>query len=352
MQRGERDLRGADQEQLVARDLVDHLPLAGEEAGAEQRALADEHRRHDRLEALARGQLDREAHQRQLDHHQVAEQVGEPRARGLGRLLHLDPAVRDARGRGGRGPRSRTRPLADLAQRDRVVLARPSGASGSGRFGSVARELVAPRLDLGELAPRAPSSRRRPRASRRSARSASSPARLAAAISSEAAVLPRAPLLDLGQQLAAARVELEQLVERLGGAAARERRPGRARVLADAPRSSIGWPDAWPPSGAALPDWSRRPRRRAWRPVDLGARVLGDELGDGVGLVAGDDVLGHDRAREAAVADREEDVLEALARWSRFGPCTRSARFAEPWVPGGVERVAARAALGEQHRAA
>ena len=51
---GERDLRGPDQEELVLRDLVDHLPLAGEEAGPVQRLLADEHRRGDGREALGR----------------------------------------------------------------------------------------------------------------------------------------------------------------------------------------------------------------------------------------------------------------------------------------------------------
>ena len=45
------------------------------------------------LEALAADQLHREADQGELEHHQVAEQVGEARAGGLGRRLHLDPAV-------------------------------------------------------------------------------------------------------------------------------------------------------------------------------------------------------------------------------------------------------------------
>jgi hypothetical protein len=41
--------------------------------------------------------------------------------------------------------------------------------------------------------------------------------------------------LDFGQQLAAAGIELEQVVEVPGGADAGERRPGGRRVLADAP---------------------------------------------------------------------------------------------------------------------
>ena len=46
-------------------------------------------------------------------------------------------------------------------------------------------------------------------------------------------VLGGPPALDLGQQLATPGVELEQLVERGGGAASLERGPGRARVIAD-----------------------------------------------------------------------------------------------------------------------
>ena len=118
VQRGERDLGGADEEELVALDLVDHLPLAREEAGAV--AAAPSRTRtggHDRLEALGAQPLDREPDQGELDHHQVAEQVGEARARGLGRLLHLDPAVALGRGRGGRASsKSKSRRLADLAE--------------------------------------------------------------------------------------------------------------------------------------------------------------------------------------------------------------------------------------------
>ena len=50
----------------------------------------------------------------------------------------------------------------------------------------------------------------------------------------------RAQALDLGQQLAAAGVELEQAVEVLVGADAGERGADGRRILADAPRSSSG----------------------------------------------------------------------------------------------------------------
>src|SRR5688500_8961962 len=39
------------------------------------------------------------------------------------------------------------------------------------------------------------------------------------------------------------------------------------------------------------------------------ARVLGEEVRDGLGFLAGHDVGRHDRAREAAVADREQSVV-------------------------------------------
>ena len=57
-----------------------------------------------------------------------------------------------------------------------------------------------------------------------------------------------------------------------------------------------------------------------------GARVLVDELGDRFGVVADDDVLGHDRARGAAVVDREERVVVGLDRAGRGSGPGRAAR--------------------------
>ena len=48
--------------------------------------------------------------------------------------------------------------------------------------------------------------------------------------------MPRPPFLDLGQQLPAALVEAQQLVEGLGGAATGQRSPRGPGVLADAPK--------------------------------------------------------------------------------------------------------------------
>ena len=53
MQRRQRDLARADEEQLAAVDLVDLAAVGGEEARLLHRVLAHEHRRHDRREPLA-----------------------------------------------------------------------------------------------------------------------------------------------------------------------------------------------------------------------------------------------------------------------------------------------------------
>ena len=70
-------------------------------------------------------------------------------------------------------------------------------------------------------------------------------------------VLGRAAALDLGQQLAPSGVELEQLVELRGRAAALERRAGRARVLADRAQVEHGAAGPYSPSAPACcsSDW-------------------------------------------------------------------------------------------------
>src|SRR3954454_23935211 len=92
----------------------------------------------------------------------------------------------------------------------------------------------------------------------------------------------------------------------------------------------------------------RRDRRRA-----LAAGVLGDECGDRLGVLPDHDVLGHDRAGEAAVADRVEDAVGRLGAHVEVRPvgalAVVDARRAA-LRPGHVERVAARAALGEEVR--
>ena len=90
MQRGQRHLGGADQVEVVLGQVVDLLLGVGEEAGAEERLLADEHRRDDRREALLAEQRQRPAHERQLEQHEIALEVGEARARHLRGGLHVD----------------------------------------------------------------------------------------------------------------------------------------------------------------------------------------------------------------------------------------------------------------------
>ena len=131
VQAGQRDLGGADQEEVVLGHLVDLVAVAGQEAGPVQRLFADQDRRHHRLVALAADQLDREADQGQLEHHQVALQVGEARAREPGRRPPCRSGPARCRSRGGRGARSRTR----AARRPRAGRPRPPRSSRRGRRG-------------------------------------------------------------------------------------------------------------------------------------------------------------------------------------------------------------------------
>ena len=117
----------------------------------------------------------------------------------------------------------------------------PSGASGSGGFGSVAASSAALGLDLLELGlelldPARDLAHPRDRLLGVAALALGGADRVGGGV----ALGPQA--LDLGQQLAAAGVELEQPVEVLGGAHPRERGARRPRVLADAPQVEQGCP--------------------------------------------------------------------------------------------------------------
>ena len=115
VQRRQRHLARPRQVQLVLGEPVELLLGVGEHAGAEQRLLAHEHGRDHRLEAVAEQHVHAPAHERQLEQHEVALQVGEARARHPRGRLHVDPLARQvevvARVRGAE-PR-----LPDLAQR-------------------------------------------------------------------------------------------------------------------------------------------------------------------------------------------------------------------------------------------
>ena len=114
---GERDLGGAGEEEAVLLELVDVRLLGREEARADHRLLADEHRRQHRREPGRGDVVEREAVEREREQRGVADDVAEPRsgeARGaleleaadLARLLRL---------------RERRR-LAEAADLDGVVL--------------------------------------------------------------------------------------------------------------------------------------------------------------------------------------------------------------------------------------
>ena len=273
MQRGQRHLGGAGEEELVLGDLVDLVAVAGQEAGPVERLLAHQHRRHDRLVALGAEQLERVADERELEHHQVAHQVGEARAGGPGGGLDLDQPEGDADLEVVARLEVERRRLPHLAQGDGVLL----GSSRRGRrrpAGSAAcaaiRSRSASTCASSDCIPFS-----RPFSSRISAiaASASPPARFASAIASEAWFWRGAPALDLRQQLPAAGVEAEQLVHLLGGAAARQRLlhplglgPDQLQVEhRPASRSAR-------PRGCGAGSLSR-----PWGLLGLGAGVLGDE---------------------------------------------------------------------------
>ena len=136
MQRGERDLGGADEEQLVVRRGVDLLLGVRQEAGAVQSPLAHQDRRDHRFEALP-GASPAPTAPAQARASRAALEIGEARARQAARRVHVDqpPGQLEMVAGGEAGPGRRRRPRAP---------ARPRGAGalgGSGRFGSVASSL-------------------------------------------------------------------------------------------------------------------------------------------------------------------------------------------------------------------
>ena len=334
VQGGERDLRGPDQEQLVARDLVDHLALAGEEPGALERLLAHEHGRDDGLEALLGQQPERVADERHLDHHQVAHQVGEAGARGARRALDVDQPVLGAELDVVADLEVEARALADLAQRHGVLVGLAVGGAGLGQVGERQRELVAGALDLAELGlealdlgrelahlRRSPRRRRGPRAWPR--RSPPRPC--------SAAPAPPSTSGSSSRRRSSSRSSSSSSSAAPRRASAALTAPGSSRMRL---RSSEAGPAA-PVDYAAV--GGRRQRRRRLR-----AGVLVEEPRHRLGVVADDDVLGHDRAREAAVADREERVLVVRPGAGRsWGPgcaacCCRTPACRRPssvWQP-------------------
>ena len=130
MERGERDLRGTDEVQVVVSQPVDLLLGVGQEPGPVQRPLAHQDRRDDRLEPLAAQLLEREPDERELEHHEVTAEIGEARAGQPRPTFHVDPVAGELQVvlAGGAG-------LPDLVQ-DRVLV------------GSVVRRQVRQRRQL------------------------------------------------------------------------------------------------------------------------------------------------------------------------------------------------------------
>ncbi len=327
MQRRERDLARAGEVEIVLGEVVDLLLGVGQKARAVERLPADEHRRDDRLEAVAAELRQRPLDERELEHREVAAQVGEARARQPRAALHVDPVTGELE-----VVAAGLRRVADDAQH----LVRGLGGR---RVGQV-RERLQQRLELGVGLPRL-----LPAALdvRRQRLQPVERARDVAALALAARDLLRGRLLLGAQRLgglrrvAPAAVEIDDGVDALGevAATARERRPNRLGVPADQPEIQhvVG---GYPPES------------------DLLTGVLRDELRDLARLFAGDDVLGHDRAGEAAVGDREEDVGDVLLAEVEVravdvlavGDVRRRALRA-----GHLERVAAAAAGGEDPRA-
>ena len=232
---GQRDLGRADQEQLGigVRDRVDLLARLGEEAAADERLLAHEHRRHDRREALADELVERVLHRRDVQPHDVAEQVGEARARDARAALDVDHAAR--RGRGGRAARSRTPASGrlDIVVQLRVLLEHAvGGATGAGGSGA-SSIAVSKAASTSRSCSSSAASRSRSSAAAAISAAASRPGALGLADRLRRRVALGAQLVDLRLQRAPALVQREHLVEQAVGLAARERRAHALGLGAD-----------------------------------------------------------------------------------------------------------------------
>ncbi len=234
MQGGERDLGGADEEELVLGDLVDHLALAREEAGPVQRRPRGRGpAARPGTKPCALGHLDGEADQRQLDEDEVARSGRRSASRRPPPPSRSRSGRAPGRSRGGRGPRSRTR----AARRPRAARPRPRrcrrrARRDAGGLGSVA----ASRSRSDSTSASSPSSSLiRAETSRIAAiaSSASRPSRLARPIASEASLRSARSPSTSGKQLTAAGVEAEQLVEVGVGADPGEGGACRRGVVAD-----------------------------------------------------------------------------------------------------------------------
>ena len=151
MQRGERDLRRADEVEAVPLDRVDVHLVRREEPGAVHRLLADEHGREHGGEALLDETVEREAVERELEERDVADPVHEPRARDARAALEVDPAVRGREVDVVLHRKVERRGLADAPDLDRVLLREPVGRGHVRRVRHAVEERLPCRLGLTEL---------------------------------------------------------------------------------------------------------------------------------------------------------------------------------------------------------
>ena len=164
-------------------------------------------------------------------------------------------------------------------------------------------------------------------------------------------VLLRAQPLELGQQRAPPRVELEHLLERAHGLG--PRRASAARAPSGSSRMRLR--SSTRPAGAGSPRYFVDSLISGADDVLRFLAGVGlQEVGDLFGLLADDDVLGHDRAGESAVADRVEDVFVFLLALVEVRPLRAQAvgdRGRRALGADRLQRVAARAAFPEDHGA-
>ncbi len=374
VQRGERDLGGAHEVELVLGQAVDLLLGVGQEAGAEQRPLAHEHRRDHRLEAVA-AQLLRAPSARARAPAAPGRPSGRRSARR--RAWRRGPCRSSAPpAPGGRGARRAIRRSTQPDLPDdphQLVL----GAGGGGGVGEVGQRQEQPRRAASSAAAE-PCLRElllaRARSSRCSAIarvSVLARARLAVARSrSAAAFAQRAQLLRAGGR---ARGGAHCLIRSINADLSRRRRvPSPRSAPRRAPRAPavgllrrislmVEHAPCSPPAATSYPAgrcacvevpsagapgmavFSMTGTFGACRPEYL-ARNSATRLRFG----ADDDVLRHDRAGEAAVADRVEDLRVLLLAEVEVGAvgaqAVLDARGGALGADGG-ERVAAGAAL-------
>ena len=247
--------------------------------------------------------LQRPAHERELEQHEVAAQVGEARARQPRAALHVDRVAGELEVVAAASP---ARGLADLAEdgvlvrRGRVGQVRAAARAPPAARSSTAASSLGERLDLG----------RRPRASARSPRRRPRPRAWPRRSPRSARVLLGAQRLERGRIAPAAPSSVEHAVEALrrrrrGAPARRARRRAQQLQIEHRARAGHGRRSREPArSHGAGGGVLALPCPRTWRgtPATSSASCPTTMF------------CGHDRAGEAAVADRVEHVVERSLR--------------------------------------